>query len=210
MRSRRKKVPDLQVFDAMVRVMLRAGPEQLTLAAIAAEAGLTAGALVQRFGSKRELMLAHARHVAKTGDLGLPRAPAREGTALAALRKTIEPFAQMAASPDAALRSLAYLQRDLADPALYGNLLKMNRMARRHYEKLVAQAVITGELRADTPAAALARTIEATLIGSFLAWTIYREGSAARWLRRDLDAVLRPYRPEPARTAKDSAARSRR
>jgi len=40
---------------------------------------------------------------------------------------------------------------------------------------------------------ALARAIEITLGGSFLAWTIYREGSAAEWLQEDLEATLRPY-----------------
>ena len=41
------------MFAAMGRVMRRVGPAELTLGAIAAEAGVTAGALVQRFGSKR-------------------------------------------------------------------------------------------------------------------------------------------------------------
>jgi AcrR family transcriptional regulator len=193
MRVRRKKVPDADVFDAIVRVMMRLGPGELTLAAIAAEAGLTAGALVQRFGSKRDLMLAHARHAATTGDIGLGVKPARKESALRAIRKTVDPFAQLAASPEAALRNLAYLQRDLADPTLHGNLLKMNRMARKHYAELVAAAVAARELRTDTPVASLARTIEVTLLGSFLTWAIYREGPAARWLRRDLDAALRLY-----------------
>jgi hypothetical protein len=35
--------------------------------------------------------------------------------------------------------------------------------------------------------------IEVTLRGSFLAWTLYREGPAADYLREDLDATLRPY-----------------
>jgi hypothetical protein len=39
----------------------------------------------------------------------------------------------------------------------------------------------------------LARMIEVTLGGSFLAWAIYRKGSAADWLRDDLDATLRPF-----------------
>ena len=38
--------------------MARCGPRELTLAMIADEAGLTAGALVQRFGSRRALLLA--------------------------------------------------------------------------------------------------------------------------------------------------------
>lgn len=194
MRSRRKKVPDPDVFDAIVRVMMRVGPDELTLAAIAAEAGLTAGALVQRFGSKRALMLAHARYVAATGDVGLKPVARPGGSALEALQRSIDPFVQLAASVDVALRSLAYLQRDLADPALHGTLLATSRLARRHYRRLVADAVAEGSLRPDTPAARLARAIEVALIGSFVNWTIYREGSAARWIRMDFDAVLERYR----------------
>jgi len=29
--------------------------------------------------------------------------------------------------------------------------------------------------------------------GSLMTWACYREGSAAAWIRRDLDAVLQPY-----------------
>jgi len=48
-------------------------------------------------------------------------------------------------------------------------------------------------LRADTDARALARMIEVTLGGSYLVWTLYRPGPAAKYLRKDLDATLRPY-----------------
>jgi hypothetical protein len=42
--------------------------------------------------------------------------------------------------------------------------------------------------------------IEVTLDGSFLTWTIYRDGPAARHLRKDLDAALRPYLTHRRRT----------
>src|SRR2546425_9354890 len=58
MSPRPKKASDEQVFAAAQRVMSRLGPSQLKLADIAAEAGLTAGALVQRFGSKLGLLRA--------------------------------------------------------------------------------------------------------------------------------------------------------
>jgi hypothetical protein len=48
-----------------------------------------------------------------------------------------------------------------------------------------------GELRGVSQA--LGRLIEATLRGSFLSWALHIEGTAADWLRADLDAVLRPY-----------------
>jgi AcrR family transcriptional regulator len=58
MSPRPRKASDEDVFAATLQVMQRLGPTQLTLAHIAARAGLTAGALVQRFGSKRALLLA--------------------------------------------------------------------------------------------------------------------------------------------------------
>ncbi len=181
------------MFAALVRVMHRRGPAELTLREIAAEAGVTAGALVQRFGSKRAMLLAHARHAAATGDLGLAVPDPRTLSPLEALRSVTAVHAQLAGSPRAALRNLAYLHNDLADPMLRPHLLRMSRAARRHYEMLVADAVAAGELRADTDRAALARSIEITLGGSFLAWMLYRRGSASEWLREDLEATLRPY-----------------
>ena len=71
MSPRRRKAEDADVFAGLARVMKHVGPAELTLRAIAAEAGVTAGALVQRFGSKRALLLAHACHAAETGDIGV-------------------------------------------------------------------------------------------------------------------------------------------
>jgi AcrR family transcriptional regulator len=193
MSPRRRKAEDADVFAALVRVMHRRGPAELTLREIAREAGITAGALVQRFGSKRALLLAHARHGAATGVIGVAIPQPRAASALETLRSVTAVHAQLAGSPRAALRNLAYLHNDLADPVLHRHLLRMSRAARVHYEKLVAAAVAAGALRADTNVPALARSIEVTLNGSFLVWTLYREGAAADWLRDDLDAALRPH-----------------
>ena len=181
------------MFAALVRVMQRRGPAELTLREIAAEAGLTAGALVQRFGSKRALLLAHARYAAATHDIGVPVPRPRTSSPLEALRLVTAVHAQLAGSPGAALRNLAYLHHDLADPVRRRHLLRLSRAAREHYERLAADAVAAGELRADTDVQSLARTIEVTLNGSFLGWTLYREGSAADWLRTDLEAALGPH-----------------
>jgi AcrR family transcriptional regulator len=173
--------------------MRRVGPAELTLGAIAAEAGVTASALVQRFGSKRELILAHWRQPAASGGDRRLRPAARARSPLGELRAAVALFANLAVSPRAALRNLAYMQSDWADPALRRHELRHARAARARYQQLVADAVARGELRADTDAPTLARMIEVTLGGSFLAWTLYREGPAARRFREDLDTALRPY-----------------
>ena len=192
MSPRRRKAEDADVFAAMGRVMRRVGPAELTLGAIAKEAGVTAGALVQRFGSKRELLLTHWRQAAGGGDRRMQQAP-RARSPLNELRAAAALFAKLAVSPRAALRNLAYMQSDCADRALRPHVLRHARAARARYEELVADAVARGELRAGTDAAALARMIEVTLGGSFLAWTLYREGPAAKRFREDLDTTLRPY-----------------
>src|SRR5215471_18972347 len=192
MSPRRRKAEDLDVFAALVRVMLRRGPAELTLREVAAEAGVTAGALVQRFGSKRAMLLAHARHVAATGDAGLA-VPQRTSSPLDTLRSVTTMYAELADSPRAAVRNLAYLLNDLGDPALRRHLLRLSRTARVWYEQLLTEAIAAGELHGVTDVRPLARLIEATLRGSFLSWALYREGAAAEWLREDLEAVVRPY-----------------
>ena len=56
MSPRPRKASDEEVFAAAHRVMSRLGPAQWTLADIAAEAGLTAGAWCSASGSKRGLL----------------------------------------------------------------------------------------------------------------------------------------------------------
>jgi AcrR family transcriptional regulator len=191
--SRRRKAEDADVFAALVRVMNRRGPAELTLREIAAEAGVTAGALVQRFGSKRAMLLAHARYAAATGDTGVTVPRRRTSSPLGVLRSVAAMYAQLAASPRAAVRNFAYLLNDLADPALRRHLIRLSRTARVWYEQQLRDAVAAGELRADTNTQSLARLTEVTFRGSVLNWTLYREGAAADWLREDLDAMLAPY-----------------
>ena len=64
--ARPRRISDEEIFAATMRAMSRLPPSELTLAAIGGEAGVTAGALVQRFGSKRALILALARQGAES------------------------------------------------------------------------------------------------------------------------------------------------
>jgi hypothetical protein len=138
------------------------------------------------------MLLAHARHAAATGDAGLA-VPLRTSSPLETLRSVTEMYADLADSPRAAVRNLAYLLNDLGDPALRRHLLRMSRTARAWYEQLLTEAIAAGELRGVPDVQPLGRLIEALLRGSFLGWALYREGTAADWLRADLDSMLRPY-----------------
>ena len=190
---RPRKATDEQVFAAAHRAMQRLGPGELTLAAIAEEAGLTAGALVQRFGSKRELLLQLSNGVAEWTTGYLEDLQARHRSPLAALREYARCMAVLAASPAALARNLAYLQIDLTDEDFRANLLAQAKATRAGIKAILEAAVTAGELRPGTHPGKLARVVETALSGSLMTWATYREGSAAAWLVADLQAVLEPF-----------------
>src|SRR5690348_8449697 len=115
MSPRPQKVSDEQLFAATYAVMNRVAPQALTLAAIAKEAGVTAAVIVQRFGSKRALMLTLTRRFSESSGELVAGLAAQHSSPLAALRAYGDCMAGMAASPAAYVRSLAYLQADLSD-----------------------------------------------------------------------------------------------
>jgi AcrR family transcriptional regulator len=199
MSPRPRKVSDDQLFAATHAVMNRVGPRELTLAAIAKEAGVTAAVMVQRFGSKRALLLALSKKYAEGAGEFIAALAERDASPLAALRAYAECMAGLAASPSALARSLAYLQIDLTDEEFRRHLVKQARATRVGLRRLVEDAVAAGELSRNVKAAQLARTIEAVLSGSMISWAFYREGTAARWMRADLEAILAPWITKPRR-----------
>ena len=195
MSPRPRKASDEEVFAAAHRVMQRVGPAELTLGRIAAEAGVTAGALVQRFGSRRGLMLALMAEFSSSAPAFFARIRASHPSPLQALRAYAACHAQMAESPQTLAHHLSYLQIDLTDPDFHAHMRTQAAATRDELRRLVADAVAAGELIAETDVNVLARAVLAALNGALFVWAMLREGTAAESVRADLDAVLRPYLP---------------
>ena len=208
MSPRPRKVSDDDVFAAAQRAMGRRGPHELTLADIAAEAGVTPGLLVQRFGSKRDFFVALSARFAGSAGPIFTGLRAAHRTPLAALRAYAACMADLATSPEALLRNLAYLQLDLTDAALRGHLVENARATRGEIEALLTAAVAARELRRDADVRALARTVETVISGSLMTWACYQEGTAVSWIRREVESVLAPYLRRARRA--ESSARARR
>jgi AcrR family transcriptional regulator len=193
MSPRAKKVSDQEIFAAAHRVMAQLGPAQWTLADIAAAAGLTAGALVQRFGSKHSLQVALTAQAAAGTPAVFAELRRAHASPLDSLRAYAGCFAQMGESPGALAHHLAYLQLDLTDPDLHQHVRALALATRSAFRSLLDEAVAVGELARAVDTDALARAVEVTLSGSLLSWAFYQDGPASHWVRADLDAVLRPY-----------------
>jgi AcrR family transcriptional regulator len=198
MSPRPRETSDQAILAATMRVMQRRGPAQLTLNDVAEEAGVVPATLIQRFGTKRKLLLATCK--AGTADVGAPfvAARAKYKSPLKALVELYVGCSSFASTPESMANGLAYLQNDLTDPEFRAITLAQFKAMRAETRKLLDDAVAAGELRAcDT--GQLARLFQQVNGGSMLDWAVFREGKLADWLGEDLEALLRPYRRRPGK-----------
>ncbi len=193
MSPRPRQTSDAQILAATARVMQRRSPTQLTLADVAQEAGVVPATLIQRFGTKRGLLLALCRTAPSAVPQQFAAARAKYASPLKALIELYVECTAFAPTPQAMANGLAYLQIDLIDPDFHAITLAQFRALRQETQKLLDAAVAARDLRpCDT--AELARLIQHLNGGAMLSWAVYRQGSVAAWVRRDLEALLVPYR----------------
>jgi AcrR family transcriptional regulator len=193
--GRPRKASDEEVFAAVHRLMSRMGPTQWTLADVAGEVGLTASALVQRFGSKRDLQIGFMERWADSAPDLFAMLRARSSSPLGTIRAYGDFVAELGPSREALAHHLAYLQVDLSEPVMHGALQRQARSSRAALEALVREAAVAGELSpaAGEEAGALARQIEVAVTGSLFVWGTHQEGTAREFVRHDLEVVLAPW-----------------
>lgn len=191
--ARPRTASDDEILDAVGRAMGRVGPHALRLRDVADEAGLAPPTLVQRFGSKRELLLACSRRAAR--DAGTPfRTHRRKGDPLGTLERGLLAGLGAHGSPEALAHHMAWFELNLADAEFHALAAEYARRREKAIRKLLQAAVRKGQLRKGTRVGRLARAVEVTVHGALATWPLYRRRSLKRWVRRELRATLAPHR----------------
>jgi AcrR family transcriptional regulator len=193
MPGRPRTVSDAAVLEAVARVVNESGPAGLTFAAVGRATGLTASALAQRYGSKRGLLLAFARAGTGLVAAAFDRAERRAGGPLAVLAAALGRLVAGVRTRGALANNVALLHLDLVDPELRALAATQARELRRRVRGCVDAAVAAGELVA-TDTTALAEAVTTAYNGSLVTWAVDGRGSLARWVARDVERVLAPYR----------------
>jgi AcrR family transcriptional regulator len=219
MSPRPRTVPDEHILGAAERAMSRLGPARLTLAEVAKEAGLSPATLVQRFGSKRGLMLALWAGAVDGVDACFEMLRPAHPSPLEALLAAATMMSRHTKSAEEMANHLAFLQIDVSDPEFHRHMLVLSERTEAGYRALLDEAVEMKEIvPCDTTR--LARAISAMAGGSLISWAVFRKGTAESWVRGDLETLLAAYRPagstgrgkvgRKARRAKKSPRRGRR
>ncbi|MEU4287545.1 helix-turn-helix domain-containing protein [Kribbella sp. NPDC026596] len=187
--GRPRLVSDDAILDATRQVLAELGPVKLTLAAVGARSGLAPPTLMQRFGSKRGLLLAAAARSPLMVLRAAEEAEARNESPLAALRTF-------------ALTAVADLnfREELADPEFRQHALAHSAAVVGSCARLYQSAVQAGELRADTDVPALARHTLVCLTGARQVWSVNGWGTLREFLTDQLDQTITPNRRLPEST----------
>ncbi len=191
---RPRTVSDAAILEGAFAVIARLGPANLTLADVSREVGLSPATLVQRFGSKRGLLLALAKIGAESVDGCFDAVRAAHSSPLAALIAAATEMARHVTSPEELANGLAFLQMDVSDPEFHAHALTNSSCIQAGYRKLIDEAIVHREL-ISCNSERLARAVSAVAGGSLIAWAIHREGSAESWVRADIDTLLQRFRP---------------
>ena len=189
---RKKGISDADVLVAAGRVFGRVGPARFTLADVAGEAGISPATLVQRFGSKRALMLAFAEHAANRARQPFEQAKAKLSEPLAALRAALVLASRATKDRQELTHSIAFLLEDLVDEDLRAHAARHARWTEDSIRDLLDNAVALGQLRAEDTGR-LARALQAAWNGALIQWAIRGRGSLGAWISTVIDTLIEPH-----------------
>jgi AcrR family transcriptional regulator len=193
MSPRPRTVDDGAILEAAARTISRLGPSNFTLADVARAVQLSPATLVQRFGSKRGLMLALAEQGVAGVDACFAAVRAAHRAPLDALVAAATEMTRWVDTPEEMANHLAFLQIDLSDPEFYRLMLENSTRILAGYKALLDDAVNTGDLSTcDTRR--LASAVGSMAGGSLIAWAVMRQGTAEQFVRKDLQTLLAPYK----------------
>ncbi|MGZ3141647.1 TetR/AcrR family transcriptional regulator [Lentzea chajnantorensis] len=174
--ARPRTISDERVLTAVATVIDRRGPE-FTVADVAAEAGVSVGAVAKRFGSKSGLLQALTR----AGTEDVVRRTREAGGVRAALLTWFDRLAD----PVVATNNLAQLGVDLIDPELRALLAG-------HYAAMEAELEVLCAAEGLPPNAA--RVLAALVYGIAMDWSVRPRGELMARMEEDVDLVLEGMR----------------
>lgn len=191
--ARPRLISDDAILDATRQVLAELGPTKLTLAAVGARVGLAPPTLMQRFGSKRGLLLASAARSPHMVLLAAAKAEARNTSPLAGLRDFALSSVAHIKRREELGNGLGFAQLDVADPEFRAHALAHSNAIVESCARMLRAAQEAGELKADVDVSALARLTLVCFNGALQVWAVNGWGSLTDFLRNQLEMVLSPY-----------------
>lgn len=185
--AQKKSIDDQSVLEKALLVISERGPEAFTLADVGKAVGLAPATLMQRFGSKQQLLIL----AAKQANIKL-----RED--LAELKKKKLPWNQevihlLSAVPEGfgsrqeIANSLGVLKLDMVDKELHPIARELFESLRNRLQELVQEGQAVGQLDASLDAKAITWELDALRHGFIIQWCLSGNHSLQKWLEKGFE-----------------------
>jgi len=179
---------DAAILDAALRLLDRLGYQQMSIAAVAAEAGVGRPTVYRRYHSKAELVVAAIQRITAGPEPVLPAG------ARGALHGLLGTAAGAFASPGGAAVLGSLLAEQRRDPELLAAFrARIFDPRRAIIHDVVERGVRAGDVEMDADREA----IDGLLFGALLARAILSEPVDAAWIDRVVDQLWRGIAPRP-------------
>lgn len=188
--ARPKSISDATLIEVVGAVLLRLGPARFTLADVAKEVGLSPATLVQRYGSKRGLILAFSQAAVARAANPFTLARAETASPTTALLRALTYATHAFDSRQAVVNGLYVLIADLEDPELLALAQAHAEAVQNAIAALLEEAVAAGELR-RTNTTSLSLSVQVTYNGAVLQWGLRGTDNFEDYLKN----VLKPLLP---------------
>ncbi len=190
--GRPRQVSDEAIYDAALAVLADAGATGLTLARVAQRVGVTAAAVRQRFGSKRDLLLFVARR--RVAETAARFEAARQATTspLAALEAAFTAELGLVDRPEQIAHLFSAYTELVSDPEVGAAFRDEIAEMTRQTERFLRDAAAAGELREEADRA-LASVVLAAAEGTMLLWALAPDGDVAARVVGAIRGVVAPH-----------------
>lgn len=188
--GRKKTIDDEEALFQALLVISEIGPEKFTLADVGERVGLSPATLIQRFGSKDELLRKAAKQANKKLIEEVLTPDDKEQPPLQALLGILADLPEGFGTREDLANSLSILKLDMIDPDLHALAKKRFQLIRKRLAEIISEGQEKGSFREDLDPKSLAWELDALWHGFIIQWALSGTGTLAHWLRQKFTKYL--------------------
>ena len=191
----KKFLDDEAVLEKALLVISDRGPDTFTLVDIGKAVGLAPATLLQRFGSKQQLLIQAAKHANTKLKKDLEQLKSQQMPWTKELIELLAGLPEGFGSRQDIANSLGMLKLDMVDPELHPIARQLFRQLRKRIKELLAKAQRQGELESSVDIEAMTWELDALRHGLVIQWTLSGKGSLQQWLQKGIQYYLKMRQP---------------
>ncbi len=182
--AQKKNIDDHSVLEKAMLVISEQGPEKFTLSDIGKAVGLAPATLLQRFGSKQQLLILAAKQANIKLRSDLDELRKKKLTWNQELIHLLSAVPEGFGSRQDIANSLGVLKLDMTDPNLHPVARHLFESLRQRIQELLQEGQSSNQLETSVDINTITWELDALRHGLVIQWTLSGKGTLKKWLEK--------------------------